>query len=338
MRLLSLDVLRTIAVFLVLAVHAEWMPIHGGWIGVDLFFVLSGFLVGGLLFRELKTTGGLRPARFLVRRAWKIYPAFYALMAFTVLFTWLEGNRLLTTANVVSELLFLTNYAGKLWGHTWSLAVEEHFYLLLPFLAPAKRFPLMVFAVACVCLAARLVTPWPDAYFYTHTRIDALFFGALLAWAYYNRPEFKVLALKYRPVLAIAGMALISTAFVWDHNEVRWMQTVGVTLQYLGAGALVAAAVAKEWQPNKITQALAWVGTHSYSIYLWHLAVRFWFVPALGEWPKEVQTVLYYGLSIAFGISMAKLVEAPFLKLRDYFDAKPVSVNDRPVAVLVSRG
>src|SRR5882762_8858716 len=125
-RSVSLDLLRLVAVVLVLGRHMETYPLefgkgvafyvsrfwqNGGWTGVDLFFVLSGFLIGGLLFAEVKKTGGLRVGRFLFRRGLKIYPAFYALLFATFAFN-LALHRPMRPTSVVAEILFLQNYLG----------------------------------------------------------------------------------------------------------------------------------------------------------------------------------------------------------------------------------
>src|SRR5688572_8009182 len=131
-RLNSVDLLRGIAVLLVICRHwniAE--PItRAGWMGVDLFFVISGFLISGLLFSELEKGGKPDLWRFFVRRGFKIYPLFFLL----VLFTWLVVNYYTPSPALrpyLQELLFVQNYLGGIYPHTWSLAVEEHFYLLL---------------------------------------------------------------------------------------------------------------------------------------------------------------------------------------------------------------
>ena len=133
-RLLQLDVLRGIAVLLVMGYHLPALPIlsNAGYLSVDLFFVLSGFLVSGLLFREIQSTGGVNLSRFYLRRALKIYPSVYLLLALTyLLFTAALGWAQVSNT-ALGDLLLSQNYLGGLWGHTWSLAVEEHFYLLLP--------------------------------------------------------------------------------------------------------------------------------------------------------------------------------------------------------------
>ncbi len=139
MRLNRIDFLRTVAIGLVLIRHfkVQGLGYQIGWIGVDLFFVLSGFLVSTTLFREYKKTTTVNGKRFLIRRGFKIYPGFYLLIAVTVLGDWLATtffsglHSTVTPERIWGELLFVQNYVGGQWGHTWSLAVEEHFYIFL---------------------------------------------------------------------------------------------------------------------------------------------------------------------------------------------------------------
>src|SRR5262245_52834501 len=176
---------------------APWMA--GGWAGVDLFFVISGFLVGGLLFRELRDRGTVASGHFLIRRGFKIYPAFYFMLACTLVPVLAVGVER-PVDRIVSELFFLQSYTSGLWRHTWSLAVEEHFYLLLALLfavATAGRmrayFGLrsvlglyVVTAAVCLLLRIRLSTSLSYSHmthlFATHLRLDSLFFGVLLSY------------------------------------------------------------------------------------------------------------------------------------------------------------
>ncbi|MFO0653193.1 MAG: acyltransferase [Polyangiales bacterium] len=215
-RLQSLDVLRGIAIVLVLSHHLQRCPptvspivravfdvAHlGGWIGVDLFFVLSGFLVSGLIFREHVARGSFQPARFLIRRGFKIYPAFYVLLLVT-LFD-LEDRINISTANLWGEVFFLQNYLGAIWNHTWSLAVEEHFYLLLsallfawsrrratnPFAGLVWLTPLVMFVTLALRLASCIRGHAPyQTHWATHFRVDSLLFGVLLSWLFHYQPE-----------------------------------------------------------------------------------------------------------------------------------------------------
>ncbi|WP_075087174.1 acyltransferase family protein [Verrucomicrobium spinosum] len=145
-RNLMLDVIRAFAVLIVLVHHidgnlsvsgveqasfAPYAPLFiPGWVGVPVFFVLSGFLIGSLLIQEHVRTGSVNIGRFLVRRGFKIYPPFYILLAGYILLMVAGGSRP-EPERLMREILFLQNYgSGGLMDVTWSLAVEEHFYFL----------------------------------------------------------------------------------------------------------------------------------------------------------------------------------------------------------------
>src|SRR6185503_12438978 len=174
-----------------------------GWVGVDLFFVLSGFLVSGLLFSEYNLRNRLSIGRFFMRRGWKIYPPFLTLIAATVIGILIAGGPV-KWQSLVSELMFLQGYVPGLWDHTWSLAVEEHFYLLLPVVliltlkfnrgSPKPLKPVLALAgcVAVLSLVLRLLTwqyrPTYDHIthlFPSHLRFDSLFFGVAISYAYH---------------------------------------------------------------------------------------------------------------------------------------------------------
>jgi peptidoglycan/LPS O-acetylase OafA/YrhL len=141
-----------------------WIWFQIGWLGVDLFFVLSGFLIGGLLVTELQKHGRIDITRFLVRRGLKIYPAYFVFIAYLMLMPAAksfaqEGNAWATTVEewvrYWPNLLFLQNYVGSNpAGHTWSLAVEEHFYLTLPFALAALAAIGRVGVLIPLCLVA----------------------------------------------------------------------------------------------------------------------------------------------------------------------------------------
>src|ERR1700732_285133 len=131
MRNKRLDILRCIAILLVIARHTYpriWIG-KAGWMGVDLFFVLSGFLISGLLFAEYKKNRSINWKRFLIRRGLKLYPAFYVFLLATFL-TQLGFKQVSGLSNYLGEIFYVQNYGPYIWSHTWSLAVEEHFYIL----------------------------------------------------------------------------------------------------------------------------------------------------------------------------------------------------------------
>lgn len=312
----------------------------GGYLGVDLFFVLSGFLVAGLLLREQARHGSLQVGRFLLRRGFKIYPAFYLLLLVSLL----SGLSDLppTRERLLAEALYLQNYLGGCWNHTWSLAVEEHFYLLLPvtllFLrrpadpargpgSPGFRGILPLFlAVGGGCLALRLSLPPSPAEGWghlsaTHLRLDGLTFGVLLAWLHHERPGlFGGLSLPARWALGLFGLLLLLPAFVWDLARHPWLSTSGLTLFYLGGGALLVALLPARLS-SRPARALGLVGRHSYSIYLWHMLMTRLAAMACLTWPELLPPwgwlALYLGGTLLVGVTLSLALEAPLLRLRD---------------------
>jgi peptidoglycan/LPS O-acetylase OafA/YrhL len=276
-RIRNLDVLRGAAVVLVLGRHMGIAPldapvwlqsimdlwIRAGWAGVDLFFVLSGFLVSGLLFREYQRSGRVDTLRFLARRGLRIYPAFYAFLVATSV-----ASGTIFTRRFAAEALFVQNYVPGLWDHTWSLAVEEHFYLLLAavvFLAvrwrsrapvtssvaldPFARLPAACAVVALVALTARVLTalygsPYFSHHLYpTHLRLDSLLFGVLLSYLVTTRGEAMTAWVNARRTLLVLGALLcLAPTLFWPLTALG-METVGFTLTYLGFGALLLLAL-----------------------------------------------------------------------------------------------
>lgn len=369
-RLLQLDILRGIAILLVIFRHniAEvntrsrmLKPIAEalysiGWTGVDLFFVLSGFLIGGLLFKEILDSGRLDVRRFLIRRAFKIWPSYMLLVAVvTIELIWRQGWAGGIQA-ILPNYLHLQNYFGSPRGFTWSLAVEEHFYLALPIFLiivlsfrrgrgaiPAMPIAAVVVAIACLLLRLRLPATsfnretndwflthmWP-----THLRMDSLFFGVLLAYFYHFHPRMMDRLGQYRVLLWIVGLALVAPSFRLDASN-RFMSTYGFAMNYLGYGSILlamlytrpGAGVAGQIISSPPMRALAVVGTYSYTMYLWQYD--------LGRVPVEkflyafcrqhlhnglywvVLTASQITLTFIAGVVMAKLIERPALAVRE---------------------
>jgi peptidoglycan/LPS O-acetylase OafA/YrhL len=356
-RSISVDLLRFVAFFLVcFGRHLSPYPgsesvfgitLHkvtsilacGGWVGVDLFFVLSGFLVSGLLFREHQKFGTISAKRFLIRRGLKIYPAFWLLLAVTVGVKLLNGK--FRWATFFSELLFVQNYGPFFWGHAWSLAVEEHFYLLLVLLLlylsrrisqgnPFRLVPAIFIILATLTLAGRLVTarmhPSFDYWihqFHSHLRLDSLFFGVLISYFFhYHNESFSKQTRKNRWWLLLSGIAALFPAFVFPIEKTPWIYIYGFTLFYLGAGALLVAFLAFKPPETKPIRLAAYLGSHSYSIYLWHMPVSFWLIPAASRmfgdsWNWGLYAAVYISAALGIGVTMALLIEFPTLRVRD---------------------
>ncbi|HAI12448.1 MAG TPA: hypothetical protein DCM28_12135 [Phycisphaerales bacterium] len=376
-RMATLDWLRAVAVGLVLFRHMPYWdggfpdfmnvllkPLHqAGWAGVDLFFVLSGFLVSGLLFREYQKRKQVRIGRFLTRRGLKIYPQFYALIIVSCVVELMLGNEL-TWKQMAAELLFIQNYAGGYLGHTWSLGVEEHFYigvaLAIGWLGlrskrnggqPFKGVISGCLLVMGTCLALRCFTAWSSTFTHhthvtpTHLRIDSLAFGVLLSYLYaFKKTQMMRWVHRQRPMMLATAIAMVSPAFFLGY-ETLYMHTVGFTLLALGSGGFLllmldmsdnAPAQSKKTRFTPVMKGIAIIGANSYGIYLWHYPMLHWglqFSRTVGKnvLPYHVELVIYFVMSIASGILITRLVEKPVLMWRDrYFpsnDKLPTQID-----------
>lgn len=314
---------------------------RGGWVGVDLFFVLSGFLVSGLLFTEYNSQNRLSLGRFFMRRGWKIYPPFVTLIAATAIGTVITGAPV-DRRSLVSELMFLQSYVPGLWDHTWSLAVEEHFYLLLPLVliltqklnrgSPTPLKPVLAVAgcVAVLSLVLRLLTwQYRPTYshlthlFATHLRLDSLFFGVAISYGYhFHRSAFIESLYPWRRWLIVGGLLLLTPPFVFQLETTPFIFTVGLTVLYLGSGMLLVGTFLSDVPRSRPVIVMATLGAYSYSIYLWHLFVREWAGPVVDvTWGTSpgfaIRTTVYVIGSLVFGMVMAKIVEVPALQVRD---------------------
>jgi peptidoglycan/LPS O-acetylase OafA/YrhL len=315
-RIPQLDLLRVTAVVLVMWNHFPFLQLVGvgSWIGVDLFFVLSGFLISGLLFEDIKTSGNIRLGRFYLRRAFKIYPAFYFFLLCGFLI-----DPAIRTLPYWSELLFVQNYFPHAWGHTWSLAVEEHFYLALPLLLICivhfKRLhwvPVIGLVIGSACLLIRVIYAaqgnWGNLPFFTHTRIDALFLGVTLGYYFhFHQQRFRSWTSHW---LLAAGLLLILPPFVLvAHPAVLY--SAGLTSIACGFGCIAV------WFINHDqirSPQIEKIGQHSYSIYLWHLPIV---LVLRNEFSGFLPFVATVAICFTVGIVMANIVEFPMLHLRD---------------------
>jgi peptidoglycan/LPS O-acetylase OafA/YrhL len=314
---------------------------RGGWCGVDLFFVLSGFLISGLLFSEFARFGNLQIGRFLVRRALKIYPSFWCLLLFYIAFD-LWNHVTVPWGSLSREFLFITNYWPGVFDHTWSLGVEEHFYLMLPIIflvllrtsAVGNPFKTLFPITVCIVTFSLLLrigyqlagihsfVPIGTA---THLRCDGLMFGVMISYCWhFHNTALTSWVFRHRPLLVVAVCIAFGTAFVG--NRGWFVMTGGFTLISLGFGALLLIALCapapRRWFGRYLLGATAFVGAHSYSIYLWHrfaqMAARhlMQYVPR-ANWLIDV--ALYVCLALFIGIVTSRAVEIPVLRLRNRF-------------------
>ena len=242
------------------------------------------------------------------------------------------------------------NYQQGFWDHTWTLAVEEQFYIFLPiFLLFVARFsakredpfrviPWAAVFIAVFCVASRAASVYigtPNfhmAYNASHNRMDALFCGVLIGYLYHFRPtilEDLMRPTSNRFAMAVASAVLLSFAYFYGIDS-RFFATFGYSFIYLGfAGVLLLCLYIHGILPGKLARlmelagsAAAFVGMYSYSIYLWHGPVGAW-LPGLmrrtlgfptGRWDRFA---VYLVGSLVIGTVMSKLIEYPILRLRD---------------------
>ena len=350
-----IDCLRGLAVLSVILAHSV-IPIpiffKAGWMGVDLFFVLSGFLISGLLFRDYQQHQSIDVKRFLVRRGFKIYPSFWLFLAVTWGISVLrQETSTVPLSAYIHELFFVQNYFSPVWVHTWSLAVEEHFYIFLPvFLVTLIRlsrnvrdpfraiaWSALAISVACILSRAALillpsVPHYNLAYRATHARMDSLFFGVLLGYLHHYHGESLKRTLQStftRVAIAVACLALLLPGYFAPRDHKAFGILAYSSAYFACGGILLLSIYVRRVLPQTLAKylkpfgdALAFIGVYSYSIYLWHEAVREWpdllaygvFGVAL---PPVPYFLLYLALCLIMGITLSRSVEHPILRLRD---------------------
>ena len=362
-RILQLDVLRGLAILMVLFRHGfppgmsaslrplVWHLYCASVTGIDMFFILSGFLIGGLLFKEVRKTGRLDVRRFLIRRSFRIWPGYYAFIVFLFFRLGLEDGFGQACHELLPNLVHLQNYLQTPRGMTWSLAVQEHFYLLLPLLLWAltrgrervdslPAVPMAACAAVVLCTAGRVLYHTHESCDFfrdvtpTHLRIDGLFFGVLLAYLHHFHHEALARIGRRRWTLLLIGAALICYSWFINEETIPFTWTWGYTLLYVGYGCVLVAAIycgpsdgpLGKALASRPARALAWVGVFSYSIYLWHwdlgyTPVNAWLLPRLPQWRGPLNWLIlmaaHFALSIGAGIAAAKLIELPAIALRD---------------------
>lgn len=344
----GLDGLRALAVVAVLLYHTDprWLP--GGFLGVEIFFVISGYLITSLLLAEFARRGRINLKRFWLRRARRLLPALYVMLAgvlvFTVLFLPDEVARL--RGDVAAALGYVTNWylvvsrqpyfetVGRpsLLRHLWSLAVEEQFYvlwpLLLSFALPRWRPQRVLYAIIAGIAASALLMavgydPTGDpsrVYYGTDTRAAGFLCGAALAFVWVPR---RVRTMGPGPgpgaarLLDVAGLGALTVLAVMCGAVDEFDQLLyrgGFLLIAVCAAVAIVAATAPTSRIRRSLSAppLRWVGLRSYSLYLWHWPVLMVTRPH-SDVPVDGLALLAVRLSVTFALAELsyRLVELP---------------------------
>ncbi len=339
-RIRGLDGIRACAFLLVLAGHCGFTWVPNG-LGVTIFFFLSGYLITTLLRREWIGTGSLSVTNFYIRRVFRILPPLFCAIALAVVLA-LVGviHSEVHWKAVVAVLLFLTNYAEVPLGLfvpvglsvLWSLAVEEHFYLLFPLVyrgllkAGLSRYRQTVF-FGCVCfliLAWRTVlmtvfhTSWYRVYSGTDTRLDSILFGSIMAIA--ANPvldRLEGLSRRRCAILAYIGTVVLILTVALRDEFLR--QTIRYSLE--GVALFTIFIYIVRYSDSAITRilelrVLTHLGDLSYSLYVVHYTVLF-VVKGWIESDPLVTLLLTFSLSYVLAFMMRRYVELPSMKMRN---------------------
>lgn len=355
----GLDLLRTIAIVWVMLFHSfvvgglgpeyEWLSRYG-WMGVDLFFVLSGFLIGTQVLAPLAAGVSFSLREFYRRRAFRILPAFAVVLALYVSLPSLrEAPGLEPWWKFAGFVMnFSIDYSqNQAFSHAWSLCVEEHFYLVFPLLAlamtrkpSATKFIALCAGIVLAGIALRtsmwlhdtalteagvgLGRNWfvEDIYYPSWNRLDGLLAGVVLASLKVFRPSLWQAAQGRSNLALVLGAAILALTF-WLFRERTGLlgNSIGWPVLSLGLGLLVfAGAGDHSWISRRPVPGASWLAAISYSLYLTHKAAfhavqMLWGAKLSGHGVMAFAS--YAAGALVVGAALHYGVERPFLKLRD---------------------
>ncbi|SEM35359.1 Peptidoglycan/LPS O-acetylase OafA/YrhL, contains acyltransferase and SGNH-hydrolase domains [Pseudoxanthomonas sp. GM95] len=358
MRYPGLDLLRAIAIVWVMLFHSYMVGGLGpwgdafarhGWMGVDLFFVLSGFLIGQQVLAPLSRGEPLRFGDFYLRRALRILPAFWVMLALYLLWPGIREQPLMEPWWKFVFFLFnvLHTNGNDAFAQVWSLCVEEHFYLVFPLLAWALSGRLTVrgFVTLCAVLVAGGVVlragiwihdameqvnrgsdraDWfgQDLYYPTWNRLDGLLAGVCLAALRVYRPARWAALQRHANGALLLGLVLLgaSLACFWSRlspvgNSIGWPLLSAAMALLVFAGASP-----RSWIGARALPGAAWLAAVSYSLYLTHTAASGVLHRQAGAWLDGhglATFAAYAAVTLLAGATLHYAVERPGLKLRD---------------------
>jgi peptidoglycan/LPS O-acetylase OafA/YrhL len=302
----GLDGLRAIAVIGIIIYHLNKQWLSGGFLGVDTFFVISGYLITSLLLSEYEETGTIKIKQFWLRRIKRLLPAVLILI-FTVIIATLifkPSHIVQIKHDAFAALFYMSNwwyiatdvnyfeqFAFMPLKHLWSLAIEEQFYLFFPFILVLllfkfnsyKKVTLILWIVSLISLIlmitiSLMTTGNSRVYFGTDTRLQTILLGAILAFAW---PPFKLNAKPPKILQIIIGtvgtsaLLILITLFFTVEDDSAWIYNGGFYL----ISALTLLIIASAVHPSNAfarvlgNKVFVYIGQRSYSLYLWHFPI-----------------------------------------------------------------
>jgi peptidoglycan/LPS O-acetylase OafA/YrhL len=356
-RLAGLDTLRALAIVLVMVFHLGWRLPDGfgplarfGWVGVDLFFVLSGYLIGSQLLKPVRDGRGVSLPRFYRNRAYRILPVYLVVLALYVFWpAWREDSGIspLWQYLTFTENFFVDYGTNQAFSHVWSLCVEEHFYLLLPMIVlvmARKSAAWKTVAVLGFFFALGLATRSYEyfhvllpmgrnsdhfgvqyierIYYPTYTRLDGLQAGVALAAVRVFRPSWWAAILRRANWVLAGGVAVLGCAgWIFMDRFGPVGTVIGFPLLAIGFAMLVAAAAdTRCWFGRMRVPGAKVVAMLAYSLYLTHKEIahldELWLPRVMDA--RDWRTVVLIAVScLAAAAVLYFAVERPMLQLRD---------------------
>jgi peptidoglycan/LPS O-acetylase OafA/YrhL len=357
----EVDGLRAVAVLPVVLFHAGFQEPSGGFIGVDVFFVISGFLITSIILSE-HASETFTLSGFYERRARRILPALFtvALASLVAAYFFLLPDALvdfsnsLAAASVFGSNIFFWHQSGYFAPeaadipllHTWSLAVEEQFYLLFPLLllllVPIKKAGLIV-GIVIVALASLVLAHWgstraPDANFYLlPSRAWELMVGALLAIFLMKRNITSYLGPATRNVLAFGGLTLVIASFVVFDKATPFPSLYAI-IPVAGAALLLVMATSDTLVGRFLgSKPFVLVGLLSYSIYLWHVPLLSFAKASLVDPPSLELRVGLIAATFVLALATWKFVETP-LRNRQVLGKRTILIGAASISLIFAAG
>jgi peptidoglycan/LPS O-acetylase OafA/YrhL len=358
----GLDHLRTVAITFVFLFHyklsmfghPQWLEdvAKFGWTGVDLFFVLSGFLISSQLFLAIKQGQSVHLKEFFLKRAFRILPAYLVVVAIYFCFPGFHEREALPS--VWRFLTFTQNIGLNIqtsgtFSHAWSLCVEEHFYLVFPlivftfqYLNRLKYAALLLAVLFCIGLVLRMFAfdtlylphvadedAWrywyQHIYYPTYTRMDGLLVGVAVAALFHFAPHVWHAISKFGNLLLVGGLALLTLAYHVCFDTQSYVASIyGFPLIAIGYGLLVMGAISPtsllfQWKSRVTT----YIATTSYAIYLTHKGIVHITQEVATSYGLDIDSnlvLLLCAFTCMVGASLLHFViEKPFMMLRQRF-------------------
>jgi len=342
----ALDGIRGIAIVAVMLTHAGLVTNLAGFIGVDVFFVLSGFLITALLVGEWDEFNRISLTQFYWRRALRLLPALLLMLACIAAFEWLTDTRrsaLLTSGGALLALSYVSNwtdtlgyYQGQIFGHTWTLSIEEQFYLLWPLViilllrrASSRQSTIrFIFLAAFLAMVCRLALLYIGETEYrisrgTDTRADALLMGSVVGMMFAsgllpNRAWVKKL-LGVLGLLVFVVVALIFLGFYQRFPGQFKINFIYGAVSFVTAILILHLVGSEAGRLNWILSRpwLVYVGKISYGLYLWHYPI--FRLTQLKEFPRATELAIEMSLTLLMTLVSFHLLERPLLRYKNAF-------------------